>query len=42
MSGHDIVKQIMLFAEDRGVSFEAAMSMLSYYRLDVDEGFVDE
>ena len=42
MSGYEIVKQIMLFAEEHGVSFDVAMSMLSYYKLDVDEGFVDE
>ena len=40
MSGYDLVKLIQKFADAKGVSFDVALSMLSYYKLDIDEEFV--
>lgn len=42
MSGYDLAKLIQNFADEKGVSFDVAISMLSYYKLDMDEEFVNE
>ena len=40
MNGYDLVKLIQTFAEEKGVSFDVALNMLAYYKLDIDEEFV--